>query len=95
MKTLFVTLKAKDKQAAELILSTLNNLRTLAATEAGMLKYEIFQSEENALCYYVRESWENEEALQRHLKTQQIADLVELSKTALTEMFTVLPLKTL
>jgi quinol monooxygenase YgiN len=95
MKTLFVTLRAKDKQAAELLLSALRNLKAVAAAESGIMNYEIFQSEENELHYYVRETWESEEALQRHLKTQQIAELVELSKTVLTEMFTALSLKML
>lgn len=73
----------------------LRNLQALSANEPGIVKYEVFQSEENELHYYVRESWENEETLQRHLKTKQIAGLVEISKTALTKMFTALPLRML
>jgi quinol monooxygenase YgiN len=45
----------------------LRNLRVPATAEAGMINYEVFQSEENELHYYVRETWESEEALRRHL----------------------------
>lgn len=95
MKTLFVTLKTKDRESARIILRTLLHLRILAEDETGMIHYEIFQSEENELDYYVRETWTNEKTLENHLSTPQIAKLMELCKTTLTEILTVLPLKTL
>lgn len=72
MKTTYVTMHAKDNESAANLKSSLLNLKSLSNDEAGKVEYEIYQSEANPYDFFVRESWEDETALDNHLHTPQL-----------------------
>lgn len=92
-KTLFVSFKAVDTTASEKLKKALNQLFDLSKQEAGMIQYEVFQSQTNELEFYVRETWSNESALQNHLNQPHLKKFAELCQTILAEPFNVLAMQ--
>ena len=85
MKTGFVTFKAKDGQVAQLLEETLLEMKAISKNEAGLVNYEIFQSEENVLTYYVRESWTDQTTFEVHLAQPHIQKFLVDAPQWLTE----------
>lgn len=92
-KTLFASYKAVDRTASEKLKKALNHLFDLSKQEAGMIQYEVFQSQTNELEFYVMETWSNESALQRHLNQPHLQKFVELCQTVLAEPFSAIAMK--
>lgn len=95
MKTAFVTMHAKDNDSAASLQSSLLNLKALSNSEPGQIEYEIFQSETNPCDFFVRESWEDETALTRHLNTPQLQQFSADTAQWLTQPFEAMMLKTI
>ncbi|WP_224994660.1 putative quinol monooxygenase [Cesiribacter sp. SM1] len=88
METALVNLKAKDNQNAEHLKNALLHLKKLSQDEMGMVHYEVFQSKEDPLIYYVRESWSSQDMLNRHLEQPHLQKFVRDTQEWLTAPFT-------
>ena len=87
MKTAYVTLHAKDQPSAKSIETSLLFLQKLSDSEPGKVRYEIFQSEKNPLDYYVRETWEDQASLEKHIATPHLQEFSSKSAGWLTQPF--------
>lgn len=88
MKTAFVTLHAKNTQAAAQLQASLLNLQQLSNQEPGKIAYEIFQSPTAPLTYYVKESWKDQASFDQHMATPHLQQFGKDTQTWLTEPFT-------
>jgi len=95
MTTGFVTFKAKDGQAAHQLETTLLEMESLSNQEKGLVSYEVFQSEEDELTYYVRESWADQPAFEVHLNQPHIQKFLEEAPQWLSGPITSMALKKL
>ena len=95
MKTAFVTFKAKDQEAASQLKAALLQLKTYTPNETGIILYEIFQSEADALVFYVRESWHDQAAFEKHVNQPHLKKFAEDSRAWLTEPFSAVLIKTI
>ena len=93
MKTAYVSLQAKDAQSAKKLETSLLNLQQLSENEPGKVRYEIFQSESAPLDYYVRESWEDQASLDKHINTPHLQQFNADSAGWLTGPFEAVILK--
>ena len=93
MKTAYVTLHAKDEQSAKSLEASLLNLQLLSQDEPGKVHYEIFQSENAPLDYFVRESWEDQAAFEQHINTPHLQQFGADTANWLTQPFDVIMLK--
>jgi quinol monooxygenase YgiN/predicted ester cyclase len=95
MKTAFVTLHAKNGDAAQSLEKSLLHLQALSWQEPGKIRYEVFQSETVPLSYFVRESWQDEDAFERHINTPHLQQFVADTGNWLTQPFDAVMLKEL
>ena len=93
MKTAYVTLRAKDEQSAKSLEASLINLQQLSNSEPGKIHYEVFQSESAPLDYFVRESWEDQAALENHINTPHLQQFGADTAKWLTQPFDAVMLK--
>jgi len=93
MKTAYITLHAKDEQSAKSLEASLLNLQQLSNSEPGKAHYEVFQSESAPLDYFVRESWEDQFALEKHMTTPHLQQFGTDTGNWLTKPFDVVMLK--
>lgn len=87
MKTAFVSLKAKDEDSATALRASLLNLQQLSREEPGHVAYEVFQSENERLDFYVRESWQDQSAFDTHCATEHLQQFAKDTETWLTQPF--------
>lgn len=87
MKTAFVTLHAKNGDAAQSLEKSLLHLQALSRQEPGMVHYEVFRSETAPLDYFVRESWKDGEAFERHINTPHLQQFIADTGNWLTQPF--------
>lgn len=93
MKTAYVTMHARDAASAKNLESSLLNLKTISDTEPGKMRYEIFRAEDSPLDYFVRESWEDDQAFERHLNTSHLKQFGIDTVNWLTQPFSAVLLK--
>lgn len=91
-KTLLVSFTAKDSEASSELKNALNYLADMSKHEDGILRYEVFRSENNPLDYYVLETWSGDLALEKHLTQIHVLDFVQHCKHLLAVPFTIVPL---
>ena len=91
-KTLLVSFTAKDSEASSELKNALNYLADMSKHEEGILRYEVFRSDNNPLDYYVLETWSGEWALEKHLTQTHVLDFVQHCKLLLAAPFTIVPL---
>ena len=93
MKTAYVTMHAKDAASAKSLELSLLNLKKLSDTEPGKLHYEIFRAEDSPLDYFVRESWEDQQAFEQHLRTPHLTQFGLDTANWLSQPFSAMLLK--
>ena len=91
-KTLFVSFTAKDLESSLKLKNALNYLADLSRNEEGIIRYEVFRSDNNPLDYYVLETWSTERTLENHLNQFHVMDFATQCMLLLAKPFTIVPL---
>jgi quinol monooxygenase YgiN len=91
-KTLLVSFTAKDRESSQELKNALNYLADMSRHEKGILRYEVFRSDNNELEYYVLETWSSERALENHLSQPYVHDFAYQCKLLLQKPFSIVPL---
>ena len=95
MKTAWVTFKAIDRENAQSLETLLSELAQTSKHEHGMVRYEVFHAEDDNLVYYVRESWEDETAMQQHLEQPHLVQFAQSVSKLLAIPFTFTKIETI
>jgi len=91
-KTLLASFSAKDEKSSIELKNALNYLADLSKNEEGIIRYEVFRSDNNQLEYFVLETWSGEWALEKHLTQSHVLEFVQYCKLMLAAPFTIVPL---
>ena len=91
-KTLFVTFTAKDMKSSLTLKNALNYVADLSKNEEGIIRYEVFMSDNNPLDYYVLETWSSERTLENHLNQFHVRNFVTECQLLLASPFSIVPL---
>ena len=81
--TIVARIEAK-KECVELVKSELLKLIEPTRKEAGCIRYDLHQDNENPEVFFFYESWESRELLQAHLENEHLAAYMAATKGALT-----------
>ena len=81
--TIVARIEAK-KESVELVKSELLKLIEPTRKEAGCIRYDLHQDNENPEVFFFYESWESRELLQAHLENKHLAAYVAATKGAVT-----------
>jgi len=92
IKTLLVSFIAKDRESSVKLKNALNYLADISKNEQGVLRYEVFRSDNNELEYYVLETWSGERTLEKHLLQPHVTDFANQCKLWLQKPFSITPL---
>jgi len=95
MKTAWVTFNAINMESAASLEKLLHELAQNSKDEQGMVRYEVFRAQDNVLSYYVRESWEDEAAMQQHLAQPHLARFSAAANKLLRAPFALEKIETL
>lgn len=91
-KSLLINFSAKDSQSSEELKNALNYLADISKNEEGIIRYEVFRSDNNHLDYYVLQTWTGERALERHLNQDHVLEFAAHAKLLLARPFSIVPL---
>lgn len=73
--TIFATVQAKPEHIGA-VDAALRNMVLPTRAEAGCVKYDLYQSKEDATNYHLLETYDDDEALARHHQSSHFAELV-------------------
>jgi quinol monooxygenase YgiN/ketosteroid isomerase-like protein len=88
MKTAFVTLNSRNQQSANALKESLLNLQRLSVNEPGIIAYEVYQSPDQPLTFFVKESWKDAASFEQHCSTPHLQKFVTDTNEWLTAPFT-------
>lgn len=91
-KSLLVSFSAKDSQSSEELKYALNYLADISKSEEGIIRYEVFRSDNNHLDYFVLQTWNGENALEKHLNQNHVLEFASHCKLLLAKPFNIVPL---
>lgn len=91
-KTLLASFTAKDRESAIKLKNALNYLADLSKDEEGIIRYEVFRSDNNELDYYVLETWNSERTLENHLGQWHVMNFSAECRHLLSKPYTIVPL---
>ena len=91
-KTLLESFTAKDRESAIKLKNALNYLADRSKDEEGIIRYEVFRSDNNELEYYIVETWNSERTLENHLSQWHVIDFAAECKHLLAKPYTIVPL---
>ena len=73
--TIFATVQAKPEFTGQ-VLAALRKMILPTRAEVGCVRYELYQSEEQAAAYHLLETYIDDEALVRHHQSSHFAELL-------------------